>query len=382
MQKHLLEEEHKMFQDAVKAFMEKEVAPHNKAWAEQGHVSREIWQKAGAQGMLCMDLPEKYGGMGIKDFRYNAIVGEELAKVGASGPGFILQNDVMAPYFTEYFTDEQKERWMPGLISGDIISAIAMTEPGTGSDLQAIQTTAIDQGDHYLLNGSKTFITNGILSDLIIVVAKTDPKSQHAHAGISLIIVERDMEGFTRGKNLDKIGMKAQDTAELFFNDVKVPKNNLLGKEGQGFYYLMRNLPQERLSIAATGCAAAEAALDMTIQYCKDRKAFGRPIGKFQNSRFALAEMKTEVTIARTFVDQCIMELNKNKLSVEKAAMAKYWVTDLQCKVVDQCLQLHGGYGYMSEFPIAQAYIDSRVQRIYGGTNEIMKEIIGRGMGF
>lgn len=382
MQKHLLEEEHLMFQDAVRAFMEKEIAPHHKEWAEQGHISREAWKKAGAQGLLCMDLPEKYGGMGFKDFRYNTIINEELANVGASGPGFTLQNDIMAPYFTEYFTEEQKERWMPGLISGDIISAIAMTEPGTGSDLQAIQTTAIDKGDHYLLNGSKTFITNGILSDLVIVVAKTDPNSQHAHAGISLVIVERGMDGFERGKNLDKIGMKGQDTAELFFNDVKVPKNNLLGKEGQGFYYLMRNLPQERLSIAVVGVAAAEYALNMTVQYCKERKAFGRPIGKFQNSRFTLAEMKTEVTIARTFVDQCIMELNENKLSVEKAAMAKYWVTDLQCKVIDQCLQLHGGYGYMSEYPISQAYVDSRVQRIYGGTNEIMKEIIGRSMGF
>lgn len=380
MQAHLLEEEHKMFQEATAAFMQKEVAPHNEAWEKQGHVSREVWKKAGEQGMLCMDLPEKYGAMGIKDFRYNAIIGEELTRVGANGPGFTLHNDVMAPYFTEYFTEEQKERWMPGLIKGEIISAIAMTEPGTGSDLASVRTTAIKDGNHYIVNGSKTFITNGILSDFVIVVAKTDPKQ--SHAGISLIVLERGMEGFERGRNLDKIGMKAQDTAELFFNEVRVPKENLIGAEGKGFYYLMHNLPQERLSIAVVGIAAAETALEQTMQYCKERKAFGRSIGSFQNSRFKLAEMKTEITIARTFVDQCIMELNENKLTAEKAAMAKYWVTDLQCKVIDQCLQLHGGYGYINDFPIAKAYADARVQRIYGGTNEIMKEIIGRSMGF
>lgn len=380
MQEYLLEEEHKMFQEATRAFMEKEVAPHHKEWEEQGHVDRELWKKAGAQGMLCMDLPEKYGAMGIKDFRFNTIISEELARVGASGPGFTLHNDIMAPYFMTYFNEEQKERWMPGMVSGDIISAIAMTEPGTGSDLASVRTSAKDDGDHYILNGSKTFITNGILSDFVVVVAKTN--TEETHKGISLLVVERGMEGFERGRNLDKIGMKAQDTAELFFNDVKVPKANRLGEEGMGFYYLMHNLPQERLSIAVAGVASAEMALDMTIKYCKERTAFGRPIGKFQNSRFKLAEMKTEVTIARTFVDQCIMELNENKLSNEKASMAKYWVTDLQCKVIDECLQLHGGYGYMSEYPIARAYADARVQRIYGGTNEIMKEIIGKTMGF
>ena len=380
MQEHILEEEHKMFRDAVRAFVEKEVTPHGDEWEKQGHVSREVWKKAGNQGFLCMDQPEQYGGMGVKDFRYNAIIGEELCRGHASGPGFILQNDVMSPYFSEYFTEEQKERWLPGVISGEIITAIAMTEPGTGSDLAAVQTTAVKDGDYYILNGSKTFITNGILSDFVIVVCKTD--TSQSHGGISLLVAERGMDGFERGRNLDKIGMKAQDTAELFFSDVKIHKSNLLGEEGKGFYYLMHNLPQERLSIASTGCAAAERALEMTIQYCKERKAFGRAIGKFQNSRFKLAEMKTEVTIARTFVDQCILELNEGKLSVEKAAMAKYWVTDLQCKVIDECLQLHGGYGYMSEFPIAKAYTDARVQRIYGGTNEIMKEIIGRGMGF
>lgn len=380
MQAHLLEEEHRLFQDAVRAFVEKEIVPHHAEWEKQGHVSREVWQKAGNQGLLCMDLPEKYGAMGFYDFRYNTIIGEELARVGATGPGFTLQNDIMSPYFSTYFTEEQKERWMPGVISGDIITAIAMTEPGTGSDLAGVRTTAIKDGDHYILNGSKTFITNGILSDLVIVVCKTDPSQ--THAGISLLVVERGMPGFERGRNLDKIGMKAQDTAELFFNEVRVPQENLLGDEGKGFYYLMHNLPQERLSIAAGGCASAEAALEWTIQYCKERKAFGKSIGSFQNSRFKLAEMKTEVIIARTFIDQCIIELNAGKLTAEKAAMAKWWVTEIQCKVIDQCLQLHGGYGYMNEYPIAKAYADCRVQKIYGGTNEIMKEIIGKGMGF
>lgn len=380
MQAHLLEEEHLLFRDAVRAFIQKEITPHHEEWEKEGLVPREIWKKAGAQGLLCMDLPEKYGGLGIKDFRYNTIVAEEMVYARAHGPGFILQNDVMAPYFLTYFTEEQKEKWMPGIISGEIITAIAMTEPGTGSDLAAVRTTAIQNGSGYVLNGSKTFITNGILSDLVIVVAKTDPNQ--AHGGISLLVVERGMEGFERGKNLDKIGLKAQDTAELFFHDVKVPEENLLGQEGQGFYYLMHNLPQERLSIAVAAVAGCEGVLDMTIKYCKERTAFGRPIGKFQNSRFKLAEMKTEVTIARTFVDQCIMELNENKLSAEKAAMAKWWTTELQSKITDQCLQLHGGYGFMTEYPIARAYTDSRIQRIYGGTTEIMKEIIGRSMGF
>ena len=380
MQDFMYTEEHIMYRDAVRAFVEKEIQPYHAQWEKDGQVPKELWLKAGEQGMLCMDQPEEYGGMGIKDFRYNVIIAEELIRVGASGPGFGLQNDVMSPYFEHYFTAEQKNKWLPKIISGEIVTAIAMTEPSTGSDLGGVKTTAIKNGDHYLLNGAKTFITNGILSDLVVVVAKTNPEEKHA--GISLLVVERGMEGFERGKNLDKIGMKAQDTAELFFRDVKVPIENLLGKEGHGFYYLMHNLPQERLSIAAAGVAAAESALEMTIQYCKDRTAFGRQIGKFQNSRFKLAEMKTEITIARTFVDQCILELNDDKLSVEKAAMAKYWVTDLQCKVIDECLQLHGGYGYMTEYPIARAYTDSRVQRIYGGTNEIMKEIIGRSMGF
>ncbi|MEZ4888676.1 MAG: acyl-CoA dehydrogenase family protein [Chitinophagales bacterium] len=380
MQKYLLEEEHLMFQEAVRDFMKKEVEPFNEEWEKQGQVSRELWLKAGAQGMLCIDFPEEYGGLGIKDFRYNTIVSEELSRVAASGPGFTLQNDVMAPYFIEYFTDAQKEKYMSKIAGGEIITAIAMTEPGTGSDLANIKTTAVKKEGYYVLNGAKTFITNGIMSDLVVVVAKTNPELKHK--GISLLLVERGMKGFVRGKNLDKIGLKGQDTAELFFENVEVPVENLLGQEGRGFYYLMHNLPQERLSIAVSGIASAEMALEWTVQYCKEREAFGRPIGSFQNSRFKLAEMQTEITIGRTFVDKCIEELNAGVLTAEKAAMAKYWITDLQGKVIDQCLQLHGGYGYMREFPIARAFTDARVQRIYGGTNEIMKEIIGRSMGF
>ncbi len=380
MQEQYLEEEHLMFQEAVRDFMKREVIPFHEQWEKDGVVDPEVWKKAGAQGMLCMDFPEEYGGMGFKDFRFNAIVSEQISKAAASGLGFPLQNDIVAPYCSSYFTDEQKRRWMPGMVTGDIITAIAMTEPGTGSDLAGIQTTAVKKKDHYVLNGSKTFITNGILGNLVFVVAKTNPDDNYG--GFSILAVEADRKGFSRGKNLDKIGLKAQDTAELFFEDVEVPLDCLIGQEGAGFYYLMHNLAQERLSIAVIGVATAEACLEETIQYCKDRKAFGRSIGSFQNSRFKLAEMKTEVTIARTFVDQCVMELNAGMLSQEKASMAKYWVTEMQCKVVDQCLQLHGGYGYMTEYMVAKAYTDSRVQKIYGGTNEIMKEIIGRGMGF
>lgn len=380
MEKEHLEQEHILFRDAFRSFVEKEISPLHAQWEEEGIVSRDIWEKAGEMGFLCMEAPEEYGGLGVDDFRYNVIVTEELVRAWAHGPGFGLHNDVNLPYFLKYFNKEQKDRWLEDIVKGKLISAIAMTEPGTGSDLAAVKTRAIRQGDYYVVNGAKTFITNGILSDLVITVVKTSP--EESHGGISLLVLERGMEGFNRGKNLEKIGLKAQDTAELFFEDVKVPVANLLGEEGYGFYYLMDNLPRERLSIAVAGIAAAESFLETTIEYCHSRKAFGRPIGKFQHSRFKLAEMKTEITIGRTFVDQCIQELNEGRLSVEKAAMAKYWVTDLQCKVVDQCLQLHGGYGYMSDYPIARAFADSRVQRIYGGTNEIMKEIIGKTMGF
>ncbi len=379
MDSNILTEEHLMFQKTVHDFLVKEALLHVDKWEKDGIVDKEIWTKAGEMGLLCMDLPEEYGGMSLKDFRYNAILQEEMIKLGISGPGFILQNDVMAPYFEKYFTPEQKDRWLGGIISGDIITAIAMTEPDAGSDLAGMRTTAVRQGDHYILNGAKTYITNGILSDLVLVCCKTNTEA--GHKGISILMVERGMAGFERGKNLDKIGLKAQDTAELFFRDVKVPVENLLGDQDRGFYYLMHNLPQERLSIAVGAVAASEKAFSETLTFIKERKAFGRPIGKFQNSRFKMAEMKTEITIARGFVDGCIMELNEDKLSNEKAAMAKYWTTELAGRVIDQCLQLHGGAGYMWEYPIAKAYANNRIMRILGGTNEIMREIIGRSLG-
>jgi len=380
MNRTLFNEEQLMFRDAFRRFVANEITPFHDQWEEDGIVPRELWKKAGELGFLGMDVPEEYGGGGIKDFRYNAIITEELSRVGASGVGFGLQNDVIIPYFLHFATEEQKQRWLPKICSGEWITAIAMSEPDAGSDLAGVKTTSIRQGDYYLVNGQKTFITNGINSDIVIVVAKTDVDA--GHSGISLIIVERGMDGFERGRNLDKIGLKAQDTAELFFTDVKVPVENLLGSEGQGFYQLMQELPQERLSIAVIAVAACEQALEHTIKYCQERTAFGRPIGKFQNSRFKLAEMKTETQIARVFVDHCIMELNQGNLTAEDAAMAKWWTTELQQRLVYQCLQLHGGYGYMMEYPIAKAYLDSRVQTIYGGTTEIMKEIIGRAMGF
>ncbi len=327
-----------------------------------------------------MDVPEEYGGMGIDDYRYIAILGEESAAAGVHGPGFTITNELVVPYLMAFATREQKERWLPKLATGEWIGALAMSEPNAGSDLQAAQTTAVRDGDHYILNGQKTFITNGILSDLVIVYCKTTPGARAR--GTSLLVVERGMEGFERGRNLEKVGMHAQDTAELFFSDVKVPVENLLGEEGKGFYYLMHNLPQERLSIAISSIGMAESALEHTIKYCQERTAFGRPIGKFQNSRFKLAEMKTELQVGRVYLDHCIMLQCEKKLTAEEAAMAKWWCSDLAKRVIDQCLQLHGGYGYMLEYPIAKFYLDIRVNPIYGGTNEIMKEIIGRSMGF
>jgi alkylation response protein AidB-like acyl-CoA dehydrogenase len=380
MNRKLFDDEHKMFREAVRRFVQKEIAPYHEQWEHEGIVPRELWLKAGELGFLAMDVPEAYGGLGIADFRYNVVLTEELVRVGASGVGFGLHNDVCMPYFLNYATEEQKQRWLPRFVSGEWITAIAMSEPDAGSDLAGIRTTAVRQEDHYLINGQKTFITNGIQSDVVIVVAKTDP--QAGHGGVSLLVVERGMDGFERGRNLEKIGLKAQDTAELFFHNVRVPVQNLLGSEGQGFYQLMFQLPQERLSIAVMAVAACETALEMTIQYCQERTAFGRPIGKFQNTRFKLAEMKTEVEIARVFVDRCVEELNAGALTAPEAAMAKWWTTELQKRVVDECLQLHGGYGYMLEYPIARAYLDTRVQTIYGGTTEIMKEIIGRSLGF
>ena len=371
--------EHEDFRRTARTFYEREVVPFHAQWEKDGIVPREVWLKAGRAEMLCFDVPEEYDGPGVSDFRYNVILSEEQTRAGASGPGFSVHTDVIVPYLTSIGSDEQKRRWLPGCVSGDTITAIAMTEPGAGSDLQGVRTTAADKGDHYLLNGSKTFISNGINADLVIVVARTDPDV--GHKGISLLVVERGMAGFERGRNLDKIGLHAQDTAELSFTDVVVPKENLLGEQGEGFIYLMMNLPQERLIIAAQAVAACEAILELCLDYARTREAFGRPIGKFQHNRFLLAEMATETRIARTFLDDCLRKHLDSQLSAVDAAMAKWWSTELQNKLANQGVQLHGGYGYMMEFPIAKAYLDSRVSTIYGGTTEIQKEIIGRSLG-
>ncbi|KQS69807.1 acyl-CoA dehydrogenase family protein [Modestobacter sp. Leaf380] len=380
MRRHLYEADHDAFRDTARTFLAKNVVPFHDQWERDSIVPREVWTAGGAQGLLGMDLPEEHGGGGVRDFRYNAVLGEELQRIGASGVGFTLHNDVTGPYLRDLATPEQQARWLPGVCSGELITAIAMTEPGTGSDLQGITTTARRDGEGWVLNGSKTFITNGINADLVIVVARTDPDAP-ASRGTSLLVVERDQPGFVRGRNLDKVGLKAQDTAELFFEDVRVPAENLLGTEDRGFLHLMENLPQERLSIAVGAVAAAETVLAQTVEYVSTRTAFGKPVGSFQNSRFVLAELQTEVSIARTFVDECITQLNAGDLTATDAAMAKWWTTDLQNKAADRCLQLHGGYGYMTEYPVSKAWRDARVQSIYGGTNEIMKEIVGRSMG-
>jgi alkylation response protein AidB-like acyl-CoA dehydrogenase len=379
VQSALYEADHEAFRAMVRDFLAKEAVPHQAAWEEAGVVDRSVWIKAGEQGLLGMEVPEEFGGGGVKDFRYNAVLAAEITRAGASGLGFTLHNDVIAPYLLDLTTDEQKARWLPKFVSGELITAIAMTEPGAGSDLQGLQTSARRDGDDWVLNGSKTFITNGINADLVIVVARTDPEA--GARGFSLLVVERGMPGFERGRNLEKVGLKAQDTAELFFDDVRVPAENLLGTEGHGFFHLMNNLPQERLSIAAVAVAAARFILDSTVEYCKERTAFGKPIGKFQNTRFELAEMHTEVSIAETYLEKAILEHNAGRFTAEDAAMAKWWTTELQKRVVDRCLQLHGGYGYMLEYPVAKAYLDSRIQTIYGGTTEIMKEIVGRSLG-
>ena len=378
-QRTLFEPEHELFRGSYRAFLERQVAPHHDQWEKDKIVDRSIWLEAGKQGFLGMAVPEEYGGGGNPDFRYNTIICEETAAGRYSGLGFSLHNDVVLPYLLRLATEEQKQRWLPQFCTGELITAIAMTEPGTGSDLQAIKTRAVRDGDHYILNGSKTFITNGIHSDLVIVVAQTDPEK--GALGFSLLVVERGMAGFERGRHLDKIGLEAQDTAELSFTDVKVPAENLLGEEGQGFVYLMQNLPQERIAIAIMAAAAMEAVLEQTLQYTKERKAFGKPIGSFQNSRFVLAELATEATVVRMMVDEFIRLHLREELTVEQAAMAKWYSTEKQVELIDRCLQLHGGYGYMREYPIARAYLDSRVQTIYGGTTEIMKEIVGRSLG-
>src|SRR5690348_13762281 len=353
--REIFTDEHEAFRRSVRTFLEREVVPHHEQWERDGQVPRELWTRAGEAGLLCFDVPEEYGGPGVRDFRYNMVVAEELTRAGASGPGFAVHTDIIVPYLTALGTEEQKRRWLPGCVAGETITAIAMTEPGAGSDLQGLRTSAVDKGDHYVLNGAKTFISNGILSDLVIVVARTDPEA--GHLGFSLLVVERGMAGFERGRNLEKVGLKAQDTAELSFDDVVVPKENLLGEEGQGFVYLMQNLPQERLSIAMIAAAAVERVLELCLDYVKTREAFGRPIGKFQNTRFALAEMATEAHICRVFVDDCVRRHNEGKLDTTLASMAKWWTTELQTRVADKGVQLHGGYGYMLEYPIAKAFM-------------------------
>ncbi|MCX7213094.1 MAG: acyl-CoA dehydrogenase family protein [Burkholderiales bacterium] len=371
-------EQHEQFRDTVRRFLDKEVAPHHAEWEEQGYVDRSVWTKAGANGLLCLSMPEQYGGSDA-DRLYSVVMFEEIARAGFTGLGFGLHNEIVAPYILSYGSEAQKDRYLPAMARGEIVGAIAMSEPAAGSDLQGIRSTAHDAGDHFVLNGSKTFITNGWHADLVIVVAKTDPSA--GAKGTSLLLVERGMPGFEKGKRLKKVGMKAQDTSELFFDNVKVPKANLLGDVNRGFIYLMQELPWERLQIAISGIAAAQAAIDWTMDYTKERKAFGTTVASFQTTRFKLAELQTEVQVARVFVDRCTELLLEGKLDTATASMAKYWCSDLQCKVIDECVQLHGGYGFMWEYPIARAWADARVQRIYGGTNEIMKEVIARSIG-
>jgi long-chain-acyl-CoA dehydrogenase len=370
--------EHETFRDSVRRFMETEVVPNDERWQEQGYVDREVWKKAGANGFLCCSMPEEYGGAGA-DRLYSMVLMEEQARANNSSLGWGLHSEIVAPYLLRYGSDALKQKYLPKMAAGEMIGAIAMSEPGAGSDLQAVKTTAAKKDGKYLVNGSKTFITNGWHCDLVIVVAKTDPAK--GAKGTSLVVVDTSMKGFTKGKRLKKLGLKGQDTAELFFDNVEVPAENLLGQENNGFIYLMQELPWERMQIAIGAIAKAEAAVEWTKAYVTERKVFGKTVASFQNTRFKLAELATEVQVARVFVDRCMQLLLDGKLDTATASMAKYWVSDLECKVIDECLQLHGGYGFMWEFPIARAYADARVQRIYGGTNEIMKEVISRSMG-
>jgi len=371
----IFQPEHEQFRESARKFFETHVVPYHAQWEKDGQVDRNLWYKAGEMGFLAPSVPEEYGGMGL-DFIYNTVFDEEQAKLGVGGPGFGLHNNITVPYLVRNASEAQKQKYLPKCLSGEMLVAIAMSEPGTGSDLQGIKTTAIADGDEYVINGSKTFISNGQQADLVIVVCKTDPNA--GAKGISLLLVEAGTPGFEKGSNLEKIGLKAQDTSELFFQDVRVPKENLLGEEGMGFVYLMQELPQERLMVATMGTAVMESILQQTVDYVKERKAFGQPIANFQNTQFKLAQMDAEITAMRVFVDRCLELHVQGKLDAVTASKAKMLASDLQCKVVDECLQLHGGYGYMWEYPVARAYADSRVQRIYGGTNEVMKIIIGR----
>ncbi len=376
-QRSVFSEEQNFFRETTAKFVDKEILPYHSKWEKDGIVPKEIWLKAGEVGLLCPNVPKEYGGIG-GDFRFNVIIVEELARIGATGPGFAVHSDIVAPYLINYSSSAQKKNYLPKMVKGEIITAIAMTEPGTGSDLQNIKTKAIINNDTIVLNGSKTFITNGQNADLVLVVAKTD--STKKAKGISIVLCEKYRKGFKKGKNLEKIGLKAQDTSELFFQDVQLPLENILGNSGQGFAQLMDELPQERLSIAVTAIASAEAALNWTVSYTKERTAFNTKIINFQNTKFILAKLKSELAVARTYIDRCIHEHINNNFTAEDGAIAKLWSTELQFKVIDECLQLFGGYGYMHEYPIAKAFMDSRVQRIYGGTSEIMKEIISRNL--
>jgi acyl-CoA dehydrogenase len=379
LQRDIFTSEHDAFRDMVRAFIARNVTPYHEQWERDQRVSREVWRQAGEAGLLGIEIDEKYGGGGNQDYTYYLIMNEELARAGAHGPGFSVHNDIVGQYLVRLASPEQAGRWLPGYCSGELITAIAMTEPGAGSDLQGIRTAAVRDGSDWILNGQKTFISNGQLCDLVIVFARTDPEA--GHLGYSLLMVERGMPGFERGRNLEKVGMHAQDTSELFFSDVRVPAENVLGDPGAGFVALMQNLPRERIAIGATALAGAEHVFATTLDYCRERKAFGRPIGSFQHSRFQLAEMATELAVARAFTDKAITEHVAGRLSTEDAAMVKWWDTELCNRVVDRCVQLFGGYGYMREYPVARAFADGRVQSIFGGTTEIMKEIIGRGLG-
>ena len=378
--RRIFDDEHEDFRQSVRRWLTNEVAPHFDDWERDGIVPREVFAAAGSNGFIATQVAEEFGGAGVDDFRFNVVLSEECFRLslGGFGVGLTLHNDVCLPYFLEYCDEEQKQRWLPGITDGTLITAIAMTEPGTGSDLAGIKTKAIRDGDHYVVDGAKTFITNGINADLLVTAVKTDPSQRHK--GISMLIIEGDTPGLERGRNLEKIGMHSQDTAELFFNEARVPVENLLGSEGQGFGQMVHNLAQERLSVAVAGIATAQAAIRMTVEYVKERQAFGSPISTFQNTRFELAACKAETDAAQAFVDEATMQLVEGTLSVERAAEVKLYCTEVQGRVIDRCLQLFGGYGYMLEYPIARLYADARVSRIYAGSNEIMKEIVGRSL--
>ncbi|MDV8067152.1 acyl-CoA dehydrogenase family protein [Rhodococcus sp. IEGM 1366] len=378
MQRSLFETDHDAYRDTVREFLAREVEPYYEQWEADRLIDRSAWLAAGKSGIIGLSIPEEFGGSGVGDYRFRCVVSEEIARAATTsfGQSVTLQDDIAIPYIKDLGTEEQKRRWLPGMAAGELIGAIAMTEPGAGSDLQGVKSTAVRDGDHWILNGQKTFITNGIHSDLVIVVARTDPSA--GSRGFSLLVVERGMEGFSRGRKLHKVGLASQDTAELVFESVRVPATNLLGTEGCGFVHLMERLPLERLSIAVNAIAAARSAFGWTSRYVFERKAFGKRIGDLQNTRFALAEMLTEIEVTETHVDRCVLALNAGELSAVDASKAKWWATELQKRVVDRCVQLHGGYGYMMEYPIGRSYVDTRIQTIYGGTTEIMKEIIGR----